>query len=100
MCGWLLSLLRRTEGLQFAHIRASDFNIANSCKPLKQLGLQGPMSRLLEILEVTTISDLIENLKIVSYGARALAKRELTILSKRLAIEGVFGDHPLECVAH
>jgi hypothetical protein len=81
ICGWILSLLRRTEGgIHFAHIRPTRYNVSTSCRHLDIQGLNGNLGLLVEMLETTHVEEVIEHLAIPIFAARALAKHDLILL--------------------
>ena len=81
VCGWLLSVLRKTEGRQYAHVRRTKFTIANSCPQLAKNGLDGTLDYLFLMLEYSSVDEVIEHLGIPIYGAKVLAKRELLVMT-------------------
>ena len=84
ICGWLLHILRSTEGKQFAHIRRTQYTAANSCQDLQKVGLGATMGFMLEILEVTTVDELVEQLGITNnFAAKMLARKQLHHIRKR-----------------
>lgn len=85
VCGWVVAVLRQTEGAHFANIRASKYTIKSSCRILEAAGLAGPLRRLLTILEVAPVDEVINQLGIQVYAARMLAKRELMEMIDKVA---------------
>ena len=81
VCGWLLSVLRRTEGIQYAHVRRTKCTITNSCTMLVKDGLDGTLDYLLSMIEYSTVDEVVEHLGISIYGAKVLAKRDLLIMN-------------------
>jgi hypothetical protein len=80
ICGWILSILRRTEGIQYAHIRKSKFTVSHSCTTLTRNGLDGNIEYLLSLLEYTTMDALIDHVGVTLFGAKVLFKKELTFM--------------------
>mmetsp|Transcript_725 Transcript_725/g.1253 ORF Transcript_725/g.1253 Transcript_725/m.1253 type:complete len:449 (+) Transcript_725:335-1681(+) len=89
-CGWLLSVLRAPHGTGVMVDRGfrdlnyqPKYSIHNSCRNLKQNGLDGSLFDLLQIVHGSSIESIIPFLGLDTFGATVRAKMQLEVLYKR-----------------
>jgi hypothetical protein len=97
ICGWVLSILRRNEGPQYAHIRPSQHNIANTCSLNEKNGLGQSMKTIFDILDVSTVEEVIENLNLKNFASKMLAKKDLLAMWNRVK-QSKDGTLSQECI--